>query len=188
MKVVYLPSRSFNAPLISDSSSFLHKIYNDGSKSLIIDWRMRSLHVYIYRFLLFFLSSCNFVNIASLIPTRQTFLSFISFKRALLIFLDLAIFNCYSISWIFCSYSFLRSCYPSNTFLSFSISKLLCAWTWISNAFSWAFNLSIRSISNEPILRVISGKPMAPSYYDIFDMMIKCEIKIILGKYIFCFN
>jgi len=154
-----LLSKSPKQPSNSFASSFLHNINNSGSKSLIIDWRIESFTVYIYLFLFFVLSSCNFLSMIALTSIRQAFLSFISLRRALLIFLDFSIFNCYSIYWTLSAYSFFSIYVPSKTFLSFSISKALCAWTWISNAFSWAFNLSIRSISNDPILRVISCKP-----------------------------
>lgn len=159
---------------MSPRSSSLHLIYNDGSISLIMAWRIRFLTVPKYLLLLLSLSSLSFSFISSLMSSRHLFLSFIFNNLAERIFYDLMILRSSSTCFNLVSWSSLHFCLPIKTMFYFWASKLLWASTFISKAFSWAFCLSILCISKDPCPSLMSGDyPVAPSILLVLISLIK---------------
>lgn len=138
-------------------SSSLQQIISSGSISLIIAYKIKFLSVSRYLCLFSVLSCLSFTFMSSLILSRHSFLTLILSSFAASIFWDLWMLRSRSHCLSLSSWSALCFYLPWKTIWSLYFSKLLCASTFISKAFSWAFCLSILYISKEPCPNLISG-------------------------------
>ena len=130
---------------------------SSGSISLIIAYKIRFLRDSRYLSLFSVLSCLSLTFMSSLILSKHSFLTLILRSLAASIFWDLWMLRSKSHCLSLSSWSALCFYLPWKTIWSLYFSKLLYASTLISNAFSWAFCLSILCISNDPYPNLMSA-------------------------------